>query len=1146
MKASKIMATFIMLFLFSLTIYPNLFAACVTNVSGTIVNQTWTKANSPYCVTGDILVAGLTIQPGVTVQFKGNFVFEIAGVLTATGTESEPILFTLEETNTTGWKGFLFNNANPGSQLSYCNIEKSTNSGVSITDMAEPPIIENCIISNNKRVEKGGGLYIVNSGPATLTNCTISNNTCDSSAFPLGGGVYFINGTLLLNNCSINNNICIGTGGTGGSKYSRGGGIYANGILTMSNSIIDNNIVNGIHSNSSPHTYGGGLCCVGDIKIQNCIFKNNKAVATSGGYFPGGSTCNGGAIFVEGVSTIVEVVNSTFYKNSAASGGGGIFAYSDVPTESVIIENAIFWDNTSGQVSGNATVTYSDIQGGYEGTGNENINPIFNNTDELMIVAGSLCIDAGNPDVEYNDTCLPPSLGTVRNDMGAHGGPLACDWPPPDTPVLSVTPTNQNVAKGAGVTTFSVSNTGTGTMSWTAEVTSGGAWLSITSGDSGSNSGIIMCAFTANSTTSHRVGTITVTANDATGSPINVTVTQAGIPSLSVTPINQNVAKGVGTTTFSVSNNGTGTMPWTAEVTSGGSWLSITSGDSGNNSGTITCAFTANTTTSQRIGTITVTANDAIGSPVDVTVTQSLCPPVLSVTPANQSVACTARTTTFAVINTGCGESALWTAAVTSGGDWLSISSGASGSNSGTITCEFTANTGAAARTGTVRVTMTGGTGSPKNVTVTQATCQPVLSVSPTSRNVAKEAGTTTFVVSNIGTGTMPWTAAESPSVGWLSITPTSGSNSGTITCTYTANTTTSTRTATIRVTAAGAIGSPLDVTVIQAEAPPADCFFNRSVQAFYIPGVKMTVTLSADPSPGISNYALEDVPPAGWTVSNWSAGGVYDAAHHKVKFGAFFDINPRTFTYDITPRAGASGVHTFNGTGSMDGTNYPICGVTQVNSGTHHPADIDADFNMVIAEYTGYGAAWKTGTAWPVPPNPIPISYVTKAGQLWKLGESYIYDSLAGNPPECWVNDSNNPVQSFSYASSSSTAVCGMPKDYKPGKTFTVSITVTPLSDVAAYAVEDLFPVGWTVSNISDSGGFDAVANKVKFGPFSDNSPRMLTYDVTPPATASGVYIFTGVASFDGVDIAISGVREIKEAPPVIVGPMLQLLLSD
>lgn len=61
------------------------FAECNTNVSGTIVDV-WTKANSPYCVEDDILVASLTIEPGVRVEFLGNYVFEVAGILTANGT----------------------------------------------------------------------------------------------------------------------------------------------------------------------------------------------------------------------------------------------------------------------------------------------------------------------------------------------------------------------------------------------------------------------------------------------------------------------------------------------------------------------------------------------------------------------------------------------------------------------------------------------------------------------------------------------------------------------------------------------------------------------------------------------------------------------------------------------------------------------------------------------------------------------------------------------------------------------------------------------------------------------------------------------------------------------------------------------------
>jgi hypothetical protein len=94
-------------------------------------------------------------------------------------------------------------------------------------------------------------------------------------------------------------------------------------------------------------------------------------------------------------------------------------------------------------------------------------------------------------------------------------------------------------------------------------------------------------------------------------------------PALSISPTNMDVTKYAGTTASGVSNTGTGTMPWTAQVVSGGSWLQIQSGSSGTGAGTITCQYTANTDTSTRTGTIRVTADGALGSPQDLTVTQA-------------------------------------------------------------------------------------------------------------------------------------------------------------------------------------------------------------------------------------------------------------------------------------------------------------------------------------------------------------------------------------------------------------------------------------------------------------------------------------------------------------------------------------------
>ena len=214
---------------------------------------------------------------------------------------------------------------------------------------------------------------------------------------------------------------------------------------------------------------------------------------------------------------------------------------------------------------------------------------------------------------------------TCASAIGSQDAPLSIQKEVTDTqadvPTLSVSPSTQNVISVAGTTTFAVSNTGTGTMPWTAEVVSA-SWLTITSGSSGTDTGTIACAFEANATTTSRTGTIRITATGATGSPKEVTVTQEGVQMLSVTPSSQGVSSSSGTTTFSVTNTRTGTMPWTAAITSDSSWLTITSGASGTNSGTINCSFTANTTIYSRSGTITVTAPGAKGSPLTVSVVQ--------------------------------------------------------------------------------------------------------------------------------------------------------------------------------------------------------------------------------------------------------------------------------------------------------------------------------------------------------------------------------------------------------------------------------------------------------------------------------------------------------------------------------------------
>ncbi len=376
-------------------------------------------------------------------------------------------------------------------------------------------------------------------------------------------------------------------------------------------------------------------------------------------------------------------------------------------------------------------------------------------------------------------------------------------YSPQDVPILSVTPSFQDVSAQEGSTSFDVANTGEGTMAWTAE--SDADWLTVANNP---ESGKITATYTANTDDSLRIGKITITATGAAGSPKTVEVRQSKpTPILSVTPSSRDVSAEEGSTSFNIANTGVETLEWVAE--SNADWISIDSDNVGTGNSVITVSYEANTGTAKRTGTITITAPGATGSPEIVEVRQSYPLPILTVTPLLQEVSETGDSTTFDITNTGVGTLE-WT--VKSNDDWIVIDSENSGTGTGTITVTYESNLGDA-RTGTITITAEGAIGSPKTVEVKQSSVHPVLAVTPIIRNVTETGGSTTFDVANTGTGIMEWTAVSN--AGWISITQGSGVNNETITVNYESNTG-NPRAGTITVTAPGAAGSPRIVDLRQ------------------------------------------------------------------------------------------------------------------------------------------------------------------------------------------------------------------------------------------------------------------------------------------------------------------------------------------
>lgn len=214
--------------------------------------------------------------------------------------------------------------------------------------------------------------------------------------------------------------------------------------------------------------------------------------------------------------------------------------------------------------------------------------------------------------------------------------------------------------------------------------------------------------------------TITTVSSDAGGATIDVAMT--GTPcTYALNPGSQSFTSAGGTGSTQVTA-GSG-CAWTA--TSNASWLTVTGGASGTGNGTVSFSAAANGATSARSASITIA--DQV-----FTVTQSGMTCTYGVTPLSASFDGNGGTGSIGVtVPTGCS----WTA--TTGANWITITSGASGSASGSVAYSVAANAGTSSRSGTM--TVAGHT-----VTINQAVQMAVLTA-PASGATGVETAPTLF-----------------------------------------------------------------------------------------------------------------------------------------------------------------------------------------------------------------------------------------------------------------------------------------------------------------------------------------------------------------------------------------------------------------
>ncbi len=291
-------------------------------------------------------------------------------------------------------------------------------------------ILSGNIISNNSSGDRGGGIFCYHSSLSILNNNIISNYSADD-----GGGINveigsspIITGNVISNNtsndmgggiCSFSTPALIGENLIiGNSSGNNGGGIYC----SSPNNIISGNFISGNTAGMSG--YGGGLYLSDSYQVvTDNMFAYNFA-ANGGGIYAvvdfnvnikGNSVAYNSALGQCGGAYLIGTrgaFNKNTIRDNNSTTGGGLH----IQSGSFTLTSLIVRGNSTFQITGvTQTVTYSNIEGDYPGTGNIDADPLFATVAQPFseILWGSPCIDSGNPDPMFFDH------DTTRSDMGA-------------------------------------------------------------------------------------------------------------------------------------------------------------------------------------------------------------------------------------------------------------------------------------------------------------------------------------------------------------------------------------------------------------------------------------------------------------------------------------------------------------------------------------------------------------------------------------------------------------------------------------------------------------------------------------------------------------------------------------------------------
>jgi hypothetical protein len=278
----------------------------------------------------------------------------------------------------------------------------------------------------------GGGVW-VSDGQVTIRRSVIRDNIADCS----GGGIE-VNRDLGPAHLTIEDSVLVSN-----LSKNQGGGMT---VWGASASLKRTHVISNTAADAD-NGFGGGIAVDGppsSLTVRDSIIENNYALL------------HGGALNLSASDSSIYITNTLIVSNSAEninvlaisnsdvfiesstiadnnpSGAQAILAF-DPLTSSLTMSNTIMWNNALNiQWDGptaTVKVTYSDIQGGWSGNGNLDVDPQFvdaSNKDyrlssESPVIDSGTNVSAPIADIDGNPRPLDGDLdGVAVTDMGAY------------------------------------------------------------------------------------------------------------------------------------------------------------------------------------------------------------------------------------------------------------------------------------------------------------------------------------------------------------------------------------------------------------------------------------------------------------------------------------------------------------------------------------------------------------------------------------------------------------------------------------------------------------------------------------------------------------------------------------------------------